>query len=146
MPVAAAMPGVAEVPTIPPATTTNRSPLLPYYRQRPCKTARVRSDRCPRSKKRLFSRSCEPTIIERQPKASIATLSAATRCLGKLLKSYIYEWTARYPREKQLNELPWASIGDVHAEAARFLDPLLTGTASGAWEPAGRAWGGARTG
>ena len=49
-------------------------------------------------------------------------------------------WAARYPREQMLNELPWASIADVHAEAARFLDPVLAGTTSGAWDPAGRTW------
>jgi hypothetical protein len=50
------------------------------------------------------------------------------------------EWATRYPREQQLNELPWSSIGDVHGEAARFLDPVLARTASGAWDPAGHTW------
>jgi hypothetical protein len=50
------------------------------------------------------------------------------------------EWAARYPRERALNELPWPSIGEVHAEAARFLDPVLAATASGAWDPADRMW------
>lgn len=49
-------------------------------------------------------------------------------------------WSARYPREQQLNKLPWASIAEVHAEAARFLDPVLAATASGAWDPVGRTW------
>jgi hypothetical protein len=49
-------------------------------------------------------------------------------------------WRDRYPRERDVNRLPWASIGDVHAEVARFLDPVLAGTASGAWDPAGRTW------
>jgi hypothetical protein len=48
-------------------------------------------------------------------------------------------WAARYPREKELNALPWASIDDVHAEAARFLDPVLAETAFGVWDPASRA-------
>lgn len=50
------------------------------------------------------------------------------------------EWIARYPRERVLNGLPWASIGDVHAEAARFLDPVLAATAAGAWHPVHRMW------
>lgn len=50
-------------------------------------------------------------------------------------------WSARYPREREANQLPWQSIGDVHAEAARFLDPVLAGTASGTWQPASRRWG-----
>jgi hypothetical protein len=49
-------------------------------------------------------------------------------------------WAARYPRDRQLNELPWQRIDDVHAEAARFLDPVLAATASGAWDPANRTW------
>jgi hypothetical protein len=69
-----------------------------------------------------------------------------THSLPPALPTPPTEWAARYPREKELNELPWASIGDVHAEAARFLDPVLAGTASGAWEPAGRTWAGARAG
>jgi len=69
-----------------------------------------------------------------------------TQSLPAALPTPPTEWAARYPREKELNELPWASIGDVHVEAARFLDPVLAGTASGAWEPAGRTWGGARGG
>jgi hypothetical protein len=50
------------------------------------------------------------------------------------------EWAARYPRDKQLNELPWASIAEVRAEAARFFDPVLNGTATGTWDPANRSW------
>jgi hypothetical protein len=50
------------------------------------------------------------------------------------------EWAVRYPRERALNELSWATIGEVHAEAARFLDPVLVGAASGGWDPASRTW------
>jgi hypothetical protein len=49
-------------------------------------------------------------------------------------------WAARYPRERELNGLPWPRIEDVHAEVARFLDPVLAKTTSGVWVPAGRTW------
>lgn len=50
------------------------------------------------------------------------------------------EWRARYGRVRALNALPWQSIDDVHAEAARFLDPILQGTARGTWDPYAHAW------
>jgi hypothetical protein len=50
------------------------------------------------------------------------------------------QWSSRYPREKDLNDLPWATIADVHAEAARFLDPVLARSAVGTWEPNTRTW------
>jgi hypothetical protein len=49
-------------------------------------------------------------------------------------------WAARYPRDKHLNELTWPTIDDVHAEAARFLDPVLAKTASGVWDPVRSVW------
>ena len=49
------------------------------------------------------------------------------------------EWTARYARDRDEQGLAWPSIDEVHAEAARFLEPVLRGP-SGAWDPAARAW------
>lgn len=49
-------------------------------------------------------------------------------------------WRARYDRERTSNDLPWPRIDEVHAEAARFLEPVLQGTARGTWNPTTSAW------
>lgn len=49
-------------------------------------------------------------------------------------------WAARYPRERELNGLPWPRIEDVHAEVARFLDPVLAKATAGVWVPARTTW------
>lgn len=49
------------------------------------------------------------------------------------------EWSSRYPRERDAQRFSWASIEEVHAEAARFFDPILAG-GGGTWDPAARAW------
>jgi hypothetical protein len=50
------------------------------------------------------------------------------------------DWATRYPRERQINQLPWGTIYDVCDEAARFLEPILLGTGIGAWSSQLRAW------
>jgi hypothetical protein len=50
------------------------------------------------------------------------------------------QWSARYPREKSLSALPWRDIDEAYAEALRFLDPVLQGTAMGTWDPLTRTW------
>jgi len=50
------------------------------------------------------------------------------------------EWSVRYPREKEINALPWNTIQDVRAEAVAFLEPILLGTASGTWNSQARTW------
>jgi hypothetical protein len=49
-------------------------------------------------------------------------------------------WTARYPREQRINGHAWVTIDAVHADAARFLDPVLQGAALGRWNALARAW------
>lgn len=48
-------------------------------------------------------------------------------------------WAGRYLKDRDEQGLLWASIDEVHVEAARFLDPILAG-GGGTWEPAARAW------
>jgi len=60
--------------------------------------------------------------------------------LPQMLPSPPEAWRARYVREKSNNNLPWGSIDDVHAEAARFLNPVLQGTARGTWDPNTTGW------
>ncbi len=50
------------------------------------------------------------------------------------------EWSARYPEAQASNDLPWESLEAVLAEATRFLDPVLAGTALGVWNPRLRSW------
>jgi hypothetical protein len=84
-----------------------------------------------------------PTMISASTmyKALQATFGARkTHELPRTVPPAPPEWSARYPRVRDNDRLPWQSIDEVHAEAARFLDPVLAETASGAWDPAGRAW------
>ena len=49
-------------------------------------------------------------------------------------------WAATYPGVRDAQSRPWATIDEVHAEAARFLDPILA-SGGGTWDPRPRAWG-----
>jgi hypothetical protein len=49
------------------------------------------------------------------------------------------EWTARYPKARKVDQLPWPSLDDVHATAAGFLDPVLAGV-DGTWDAASQRW------
>jgi hypothetical protein len=66
--------------------------------------------------------------------------------LPPALPPFPESWRARYLREKELNALPWANIDEVHAEAARFLDPILDGTALGSWDTKATRWSRDRAG
>ena len=48
-------------------------------------------------------------------------------------------WSTIYPRERDEHDLPWATTEEVHAEAARFLDPALAGEVA-RWAPERREW------
>jgi nucleotidyltransferase AbiEii toxin of type IV toxin-antitoxin system len=50
------------------------------------------------------------------------------------------EWATRYPRDRDLDSLPWPSITAVHTTAATFLDPILAATATGSWRPLDQGW------
>jgi hypothetical protein len=47
-------------------------------------------------------------------------------------------WEAPYAAMAREDQLPWATLGDVTKAVQTFLDPLLAGDLSGAWDP--RAW------
>lgn len=49
------------------------------------------------------------------------------------------EWRVRYPTEQRANLLPWTTLDEVHAAAARFFDPVL-GDERGVWAPASQTW------
>jgi len=48
-------------------------------------------------------------------------------------------WRSLYARERRVHGLPWPSIDEVHAAAARFFDPVLDDE-RGTWDPATQAW------
>jgi hypothetical protein len=74
-------------------------------------------------------------------RALVQTFEArATHPLPNVVPQPPPEWSARYLRERGIHGLPWPSIDEVRAEAAGFLDPILSGTAIGAWAPRSRAW------
>lgn len=53
------------------------------------------------------------------------------------------EWTARYPREREIHSLGWSSIEEVHGEAVRRMGPVLERRVEGGmWAPAERVWRG----
>jgi hypothetical protein len=65
----------------------------------------------------------------------------ATHALPSTVPAPPPEWSARYPRERDKDRLPWQVIEDVRAEAAGFLNPVLADTAIGRWDPTSRSWG-----
>lgn len=51
-------------------------------------------------------------------------------------------WEAEFGKQVTQASLPWPTSTIAHALASRFLDPVLAGTATGAWQPATKTWGG----
>lgn len=49
------------------------------------------------------------------------------------------QWLAPYDRLRAEEDLPWASLDELHAAAAAFLNPVLAGEA-GTWSNAGQQW------
>jgi hypothetical protein len=50
-------------------------------------------------------------------------------------------WGAEFQRQVIQASLPWPTPDIAHALASRFLDPVLAGLATGAWQPATKTWG-----
>jgi hypothetical protein len=49
-------------------------------------------------------------------------------------------WLGAFDQQVTHASLPWKTSANAHALAAKFLDPILDGTATGTWDPAARVW------
>jgi hypothetical protein len=49
-------------------------------------------------------------------------------------------WEGSFQNEVQRSSLPWRTSAEAHRFAAQFLDPILSGSAAGAWDPGHQRW------
>jgi len=49
-------------------------------------------------------------------------------------------WENAFQETVKQGSLPWRTSAEAHAAAARFLDPVLSGLATGTWDPVQRIW------
>jgi hypothetical protein len=69
-----------------------------------------------------------------------ATFSArGTHAVPGFLPAPVTSWAEPFARMARVDDLPWRSLADVHAAAARFLDPVLGGE-SGVWDAERWLW------
>jgi predicted nucleotidyltransferase component of viral defense system len=67
-------------------------------------------------------------------------LSRATHHVPKALPEPPKDWETRYADLRQENDLPWATLADVHAASCAFIDPVLNDELCGSWEIATQRW------
>ena len=76
----------------------------------------------------LLRTACEKTFAVRR-----------THAVPPLLAPPPADWAPVYERIARVDDLPWNTIDEVHAAAAAFLDPLLSGC-DGHWSPTNWEW------